>query len=71
MKYATIEILREDGKLSSGSFVIWGVPPNGNYYVREFNESKKEMNGTFHQYLHDAVAHVERYQNMNPVQLYQ
>ena len=69
MKYATIEILHEDRALKSGSFIIWGVPQNGNYFVREF-DGKKKIGGTFHQYLHDAVAHVERYQNMNPVQLY-
>ena len=63
MKYATIEILHEKGRLGGGGFVIRGIPPNGNYFVREF-DGKKKVGGKFHQYLHDAVAHVELYQDI-------
>ena len=57
MKTATIEILHEDE-------TILGSPTNGQYFVREF-ENGEEMSGSFHKYLHDAVNHVKKYQEMN------
>jgi len=58
MKKATIEILHE------GETVL-GSPTNGQYFVREY-EDGEEMSGSFHKYLHDAVFHVRKYQEMNP-----
>ena len=57
MKKATIEILQEDE-------TILGSPTNGQYFVREF-ENGEEMSGSFHKYLHDAVNHVKKYQEMD------
>jgi len=57
MKKATIEILHEDE-------TILGSPTNGQYFVREF-ENGEEMSGSFHKYLHDAVNHVKKYQEMD------
>ena len=57
MKKATIEILHEDE-------TVLGSPTNGQYFVREF-EDGEEMSGSFHKYLHDAVSHVKKYQEMD------
>ena len=57
MKKATIEILHEDE-------TILGSPTNGQYFVREY-ENGEEMSGSFHKYLHDAVSHVKKYQEMD------
>ena len=56
MKTATIEILQEGE-------TIFGSRTNGEYFVREYDDGT-EMSGSFHEYLHDAVAHVRKYQNM-------
>ena len=57
MKKATIEILHE-------SETVLGSRTNGQYFVREY-EDGEERSGSFHKYLHDAVDHVKKYQNMN------
>ncbi len=57
MKKATIEILHENE-------IILGSPTNGQYLVREY-ENGEEMSGSFHKYLHDAVSHVRKYQDMD------
>ena len=57
MKKATIEILHE------GETVL-GSRTNGQYFVREY-ENGEEMSGSFHKYLHDAVSHVKKYQDMD------
>ena len=57
MKKATIEILHE-------SETVLGSHTNGQYFVREY-EDGEERSGSFHKYLHDAVDHVKKYQNMN------
>ncbi len=57
MKKATIEILHEDE-------TVLGSRTNGQYFVREY-ENGEEMSGSFHKYLHDAVNHVKKYQEMN------
>ena len=57
MKKATIEILHENE-------IILGSPTNGQYLVREY-EDGEEMSGSFHKYLHDAVSHVRKYQDMD------
>ena len=57
MKKATIEILHEDE-------TVLGSPTNGQYFVREF-EDGEEMSGSFHKYLHDALSHVKKYQEMD------
>ena len=58
MKKATIEILHEDE-------TILGSRTNGQYFVREY-ENGGERSGSFHKYLHDAVSHVKKYQEMDP-----
>jgi len=58
MKKATIEILHEDE-------TILGSRTNGQYFVREY-ENGEERSGSFHKYLHDAVSHVKKYQEMDP-----
>ena len=58
MKKATIEILHEDE-------TILGSRTSGQYFVREY-ENGEEMSGSFHKYLHDAVSHVKKYQEMDP-----
>ena len=55
-KKATIEILKSDDS------VLGSSKTNGRYLVREYVDGV-EMGGGFHKYLHDAVSHVERYQN--------
>ena len=55
-KKETIEILRNDDS------VLGSSKTNGKYLVREYVDGV-EMGGGFHKYLHDAVSHVERYQN--------
>ena len=57
MKKATIEILHEDE-------TVVGSPTNGQYFVREY-ENGEERSGSFHKYLHDAVSHVKKYQDMD------
>ena len=57
MKKATIEILHE------GETVL-GSPTSGQYFVREY-ENGEEMSCSFHKYLHDAVSHVKKYQDMD------
>ena len=57
MKKATIEILHEDE-------TVLGSPTNGQYFVREY-ENGEERSGSFHKYLHDAVSHVKKYQDMD------
>ena len=57
MKKATIEILHE-------SETVLGSHTNGQYFVREY-EDGEERSGSFHKYLHDAVNHVRKYQDMN------
>ena len=57
MKKATIEILHEDE-------TVLGSPTNGQYFVREY-ENGEEMSGSFNKYLHDAVSHVKKYQDMD------
>ena len=56
MKKATIEILHEDES-------VLGSKTSGQYMVREY-EDGEEMSGSFHKYLHDAVSHVKKYQDM-------
>ena len=56
MKNATIEILHEDES-------VLGTKTSGQYMVREY-EDGEEMSGSFHKYLHDAVNHVKKYQDM-------
>ncbi len=56
MKKATIEILHEDE-------TVLGTKTSGQYMVREY-EDEVEMGGSFHKYLHDAVSHVRKYQDM-------
>ena len=58
MKKATIEILHE-------SETVLGSRTNGQYFVREY-ENGEERSGSFHKYLHDAVSHVKKYQEMDP-----
>ena len=58
MKKATIEILHEDE-------TVLCSPTNGQYFVREY-ENGEERSGSFHKYLHDAVSHVKKYQEMDP-----
>ncbi len=58
MKKATIEILHEDE-------TVLGSRTNGQYFVREY-ENGEERSGSFHKYLHDAVSHVKKYQEMDP-----
>ena len=58
MKKATIEFLHEDE-------TILGSRTNGQYFVREY-ENGEERSGSFHKYLHDAVSHVKKYQEMDP-----
>ena len=58
MKKATIEILHEDE-------TILGSRTNGQYFVREY-ENGEARSGSFHKYLHDAVSHVKKYQEMDP-----
>ena len=55
-KKATIEILKSDDS------VLGSSKTNGKYLVREYFDGV-EMGGGFHKYLHDAVNHVENYQN--------
>ena len=57
MKKATIEILHEDE-------TVLGSPTNGQYFLREY-ENGEQMSGSFHKYLHDAVSHVKKYQDMD------
>ncbi len=57
MKTATIEILREDE-------TILGSTPIGQYFVREYDENREELGGQCFKYLHDAVSHVKKYQDM-------
>ena len=57
MKKATIEILHEVE-------TVLGSPTNGQYFVREY-ENGEERSGSFHKYLHDAVSHVKKYQDMD------
>ena len=57
MKKATIEILHEDE-------TVLGSPTNGQYFVREY-ENGEERSGSFHKYLHDAVSHVKKYQDID------
>ena len=56
MKKATIEILHEDESILDSK-------TSGQYMVREY-EDGEEMSGSFHKYLHDAVNHVKKYQDM-------
>jgi hypothetical protein len=56
MKKATIEILHEDE-------TVLGTKTSGQYMVREYKDGV-EMGGSFHKYLHDAVNHVKKYQEM-------
>ena len=58
MKKATNEILHEDE-------TILGSRTNGQYFVQEY-EDGEVMGASFHKYLHDAVNHVKKYQEMNP-----
>ena len=58
MKKATIEILHEDE-------TVLGSRTAGEYFVREY-ENGEERSGSFHKYLHDAVSHVKKYQEMDP-----
>ena len=58
MKKATIEILHEDE-------TVLGSRTNGQYFVREY-ENGEERSGSFHKYLHEAVSHVKKYQEMDP-----
>ena len=58
MKKATIEILHEDE-------TILGSRTNGPYFVQEYKDGEV-MRASFHKYLHDAVNHVKKYQEMNP-----
>ena len=57
MKKATIEILHEDE-------TVLGSKTSGQYMVREYVD-EVEMGGSFHKYLHDAVSHVKKYQEMD------
>ena len=57
MKKATIEILHEDES-------VLGSKTSGQYMVREY-EVGEVMSGSFHKYLHDAVSHVKKYQDMD------
>ena len=57
MKKATIEILHEDE-------TILGSRTNGPYFVQEY-ENGEVMGASFHKYLHDAVSHVKKYQEMD------
>ena len=57
MKKATIEILNEDE-------TILGSRTNGPYFVQEY-EDGEVMGASFHKYLHDAVSHVKKYQEMD------
>lgn len=57
MKKATIEILHEDE-------TILGSRTNGPYFVQEY-EDGEVMGASFHKYLHDAVSHVKKYQEMD------
>ena len=58
MKKATIEILHEGE-------TILGSRTNGPYFVQEYKDGEV-MGASFHKYLHDAVNHVKKYQEMNP-----
>ena len=57
MKKATIEILHEGE-------TILGSRTNGPYFVQEY-EDGEVMGASFHKYLHDAVSHVKKYQEMD------
>ena len=57
MKKATIEILHEGE-------TIFGSRTNGPYFVQEY-EDGEVMGASFHKYLHDAVSHVKKYQEMD------
>ena len=57
MKKATIEILHEGE-------TILGSRTNGPYFVQEY-EDGAVMGASFHKYLHDAVSHVKKYQEMD------
>ena len=57
MKKATIEILHEDE-------TILGSRTNGPYFVQEYIDGEV-MGASFHKYLHDAVNHVKKYQDMD------
>ena len=57
MKKATIEILHEDE-------TVLGSRTNGPYFVQEY-EAGEVMGASFHKYLHDAVSHVKKYQEMD------
>ena len=57
MKKATIEILHEGE-------TILGSRTNGPYFVQEY-ENGEVMGASFHKYLHDAVSHVKKYQEMD------
>jgi len=57
MKKATIEILHEGE-------TIFGSRTNGPYFVQEY-ENGEVMGASFHKYLHDAVSHVKKYQEMD------
>ena len=57
MKKATIEILHEGE-------TIFGSHTNGPYFVQEY-ENGEVMGASFHKYLHDAVSHVKKYQEMD------
>ena len=57
MKKATIEILHEGE-------TIFGSRTNGPYFVQEY-EDGEVMGASIHKYLHDAVSHVKKYQEMD------
>ena len=57
MKKATIVILHEGE-------TIFGSRTNGPYFVQEY-EDGEVMGASFHKYLHDAVSHVKKYQEMD------
>ena len=57
MKKATIEILHQ------GETVL-GSPTNGQNFVQEY-ENGEVMGASFHKYLHYAVSHVKKYQEMD------
>ena len=57
-KIATIEILHHDEK-------IFGSSPNGQYYVRRF-ENKESMGGSFFKTMEEAEVCVREYQEMKP-----
>ena len=57
MKKATIEILHEGE-------TIFGSRTNGPYFVQEY-EDGEVMGASFQKYLHYAVSHVKKYQEMD------